>query len=527
MESMKTKLKFIVGSICCLTIICLLGIPMNATSTADGNQSEIGDIGVDITWIDFGGKYKNYRVQDIWGTDYYRISMWEDDDYNGFREAVLDGKGEVVIEPDDFEVSSSSSNDFSMTMLRKGNECYLISTEGFAKMDASPYSELSHFSDRYATVTLIANGHIGVIDTSGKLLFSTGEYKTLTHIGEGIFATAGDAGQDFYVSGYLLNTSGARINETFYDTVDYVVSEGMIKVSQKGKYGFVDISGNEIIPAMYEQVRYFNCGAASVKVNGKWGLIDKTGAEIVAPAYDDIYLFADTLCRVSVNNKYGVLNTAGELILPIEYADIHHVDYGAGDITFAAFKGGRAFLIDEAGNAILSGDYSYINTNPDGTISVRKIVNGKSVEANLDREGNNLTGYKEFSLYYLSESMLLGIKHGEYPPGVTPPHDYQRKVALFDTDGNNLTGFIYSNSGAFLNNYLIVSENYYQPVGLLNKYGAEVLPVIFDDIFLTDEGYAFIRISDIGTGSNSRVGLFKIPESFNEKKRTPFCEDRK
>jgi len=148
-------------------------------------------------------------------------------------------------------------------------------------------------------------------------------------------------------------------------------------------------------------------------------------------------------------------------------------------------------------------------------------LNGKAVNANLDEQGNNLTGYKEFSLYYLSEDMLLGVKHGEYPPGVTPPHDYQRKVALFDADGNNLTGFIYSNSGAFSNNYLVVSEYYYQPAGLLNKYGAEVLPTIFDDIFLTNEGYALVRISDNGTGSNSRVGFFKIPDSFNEKKRTP------
>jgi len=518
--SMKTKSKILRRIICCFAIACLIGNPMDAAFASVENQPQIGGIGVDITWFDIDGKYKNYWIQNIWGTDYYQLSMVEDDDNNGYQTAVVNGKGQIVVEPDVFDVSSSSYNDFTMTILRKGNECYLISSEGFAKMDASPYSELNPFYNGYATVTLAAGGDIGVIDASGKLLFSTGEYKNLTHIGDGVFATSGNMGQDFYVSGYLLNASGDRLSETSYDSIDYV-SEGMIRVSRNSKYGFVDLSGKEAVPAKYGKAYNYQSGVAAVQVNGKWGLIDRIGAEIAPPDYDDAYALADTLYWVSKGGKFGVMNTAGELILPIEYDNISRAGYEFGIKRFTASKGDEVFLMDEAGDIILSGDYSYMTANPDGTINVGKVINGSDVSANLDEEGNNLTGFKEFSLYYLSDDMLLGVKHGEYPPNVTPPHDYDMKIALFDANGNNLTGFIYRNSGDFFNDYLIVTEQYYQPAGLINRYGAEVLPAIFDDICLTADGYAFLQISDSGTGSNSRVGFFKIPESFNDKKRTP------
>ena len=56
---------------------------------------------------------------------------------------------------------------------------------------------------------------------------------------------------------------------------------------------------------------------------------------------------------------------------------------------------------------------------------------------------------------------------------------------------------------------------------MVNQYGAEVLPTIFDNIYLTKEGYAFVQVSDTDTRFNARVGYFAIPESFSEKKRIP------
>ena len=44
-------------------------------------------------------------------------------------------------------------------------------------------------------------------------------------------------------------------------------------------WGFIDVSGNEIISARYEEVTDFEGGLALVKTNGKWGYIDVGGKE--------------------------------------------------------------------------------------------------------------------------------------------------------------------------------------------------------------------------------------------------------
>ena len=492
------------------TLLCLFSLPVTGVYAAD------------ITWYDFGKQYNNYYVQRLSDTEYYLLSMSNIDAPDSQRVGILNGKGEIVVAPDNFDVSASYSGGYDITILRKGGECLLISSDGFVKTDVSIYSELNMFENGYATVKLASNSQTGVLDQTGKLLFTSDKYSRFYHIGEGIFATSGDMGQDFYVSGYLVDTAGELLSETYYDSIEFV-SDGMIKISRGGKYGFADISGNEVIPAGYERVSYFNAGVCAVQVNGKWGLIDKTGAEVASPEYDQLYWLCGDLYWASADGeeKYGVLDNTGRLILPIEYDNIYAADYGLGEEGFVAVKGEECFLMDLAGEVVFSGDYSSIRLNPDGTVYVIKNIGGMNVSAILDKSGNNLTGFKEYDVNYLNDRLLVGVKRGEYPPGVVPPHDYGMKVALLDSKGNNLTGFKYGNGGDFSNNFMIICESYYGPSGLLNRYGAEVLPTVYNDILLTGEDYVFVRESDPDTGVPSRIGVFKIPVDFYEQRHTP------
>ncbi len=159
--------------------------------------------------------------------------------------------------------------------------------------------------------------------------------------------------------------------------------------------------------------------------------------------------------------------------------------------------------------------YTFYGIPQDDRIYIEKEVNGLKTSAYVDRNGNMLTGYKECKLHYLSDKLYMGQHSGSYPNGIAPPNDYLQRFALFDSNGNNLTGFKYENAGIFCNNFKVVYKYYDCSAGLINQYGAEVLPTIFDQILLTDEGYAFVTISDPETQRNSRVGYFKIPESFS------------
>ena len=74
-----------------------------------------------------------------------------------------------------------------------------------------------------------------------------------------------------------------RIAPQFDDAWPF--SEGLARVKQNGKWGFIDKAGALAIPPSFEEAESFSEGLARVKQNGKWGFIDRAGKVVVAPGY--------------------------------------------------------------------------------------------------------------------------------------------------------------------------------------------------------------------------------------------------
>ena len=72
-----------------------------------------------------------------------------------------------------------------------------------------------------------------------------------------------------------------------YDYVGCFI-EGLAKVRLKGKYGFVDKTGREVIPLKYDDAYGLDKGLATVKLNGKWGMINCLGIEVVPLIFNNI-----------------------------------------------------------------------------------------------------------------------------------------------------------------------------------------------------------------------------------------------
>ena len=492
-----------------LSIAMIASITASNTYALTKGQESIGNIDAEITWYDFGN-YTNYNIQDAAEMGFYALTMSSDS--SGIcKTGFVNAKGEVVIEPVTCDGFSSSFNggESVLVLKQENNHYYYIDSEGIKTVDGTAYHEIGEFYNGYATVALKSDSQKGVIDKNGNLIFEDkeGKYKDFRFLGSGIFsAEISENNYDF------LNNAGTRLTESSY-TNDWLrdVSEETISVSKNGKYGFLDLSGHEIVPLIYDDARSFSSDLAAVCKDGKWGFVDKTGKDVISLSYDQVFSFSGSLAVISADGKQGLIDKTGNIILPIEYDNVTENENGG----FVAIKDNKSFLLDASGKLVSTEDYSYMRLDPTGQIYVSKTSGASTVSAYLDSNQTMITGWKEFSLRYLSDQLYLGVKHGEYPPGVVPPHDYQQKFALLDSGGNNLTGFKYSNAGNFFNNFQVVHQYYYGAAGLVNQYGAEVLPTIFDDILLTGEGYAFITISD-ETSGNTRVGYLKIPESFSD-----------
>lgn len=68
-----------------------------------------------------------------------------------------------------------------------------------------------------------------------------------------------------------------------YDTIGKYC-EGFISIELKGKWGFVNTLGEEVVPPKYDGVGDFNDGGvAKIWLNGKIGWITNKGMEVVPP----------------------------------------------------------------------------------------------------------------------------------------------------------------------------------------------------------------------------------------------------
>lgn len=84
---------------------------------------------------------------------------------------------------------------------------------------------------------------------------------------------------------YIFDENGKCYSEGKYDVVENANQEkyfyqGYLPVSLDGKWGYIDIYGNEVISCQFEDVTSVYDGKAWVKKGGKWGVIELTNGYI-------------------------------------------------------------------------------------------------------------------------------------------------------------------------------------------------------------------------------------------------------
>jgi hypothetical protein len=113
-------------------------------------------------------------------------------------------------------------------------------------------------------------------------------------------------------------------NSKWENHFDYIgdYNSGRIDVSFKGKSGFVDSSGNIVVPLIYDWVSSFRSGFANVCLNGKWGTINKGGKLIIPIKYDFIDNFYLGKAIVKINDKMGLVDSTGKVLISLNYDKI-------------------------------------------------------------------------------------------------------------------------------------------------------------------------------------------------------------
>lgn len=181
----------------------------------------------------------------------------------------------------------------------------------------------------------------------------------------------------------FVNASGDEVVPLQYDYAEEFVN-GFAKVSKGGsgsgayyqgaKFGYIDTTGKEVVPLRYDFVggdifdsfAGFSEGFVTVSnggtgglydyTGGKWGYVDQSGREIVPLIYDHASSFRGGLGRVLKNGKYGFVDATGTEVVPCIYDEAGDFINGMAEVV----RGGKAGYIDVAGREVTSMKYKGI-----------------------------------------------------------------------------------------------------------------------------------------------------------------------
>ncbi len=111
------------------------------------------------------------------------------------------------------------------------------------------------------------------------------------------------------------------INSSWYDNY-YPLLDKYVLCKKNRLLGLIDLSGEEILPVLYDEILSLGKNHFRVQQNGKWGVVKIDNALILPLEYDYISPFKHGLALLKKGEKFGALNARGETIIEVIYDKI-------------------------------------------------------------------------------------------------------------------------------------------------------------------------------------------------------------
>ncbi|WP_160710798.1 WG repeat-containing protein [Chitinophaga solisilvae] len=174
---------------------------------------------------------------------------------------------------------------------------------------------------------------------------------------------------------------------------------------EKNKTGYINISGQIIIPAQYDAGGYFSEGLAAVRMhNGYYGYINTRGDTVIAPQYDYAGAFYEGIAVVYKGNQPLYINASGKIPFAALFSALSPFTDGLAQVKgFNELTG----LIDKQGKLVVDTVMSAIGIFEDGYAVIQQ---GDST-ALIDRTGRRVIPFNRYDAityagehcYYVSQ----------------------------------------------------------------------------------------------------------------------------
>jgi hypothetical protein len=113
-------------------------------------------------------------------------------------------------------------------------------------------------------------------------------------------------------------------------------------IQLESKRGYFDRKSLKIvIPIVYDDAKFFSEELAAVCIGKKWGFINLTGDQVISLKYDKVLDFSEGLAAVKQKGKWGYINSEDKIIIPFKYSLAESFINGKAKIqrSFTSFGG--------------------------------------------------------------------------------------------------------------------------------------------------------------------------------------------
>ncbi len=243
----------------------------------------------------------------------------------------------------------------------------------FALTITSCVKQVGEFSEGLAVATKA--GKYGFINENGAVVIPF-DYDTVEsfHGGHARVFKGGKCG--------MIDHAGKIILECKYDKIRADANSDFISVSSNRKWGWVDASGVEIAPVVYDAVQPFSENISIAHINDTYYLIHKDGVitDVNNPPSCIMEIDANSTHKIKENGKWGVFGSVeGEPLIPCMYDDVIFKPAASIVLIKKGDKWGAGFYRTNAGN------YEEALIVPCEYDTIMYINNGKTIVAKKNR----------------------------------------------------------------------------------------------------------------------------------------------
>jgi hypothetical protein len=166
-----------------------------------------------------------------------------------------------------------------------------------------------------------------------------------------------------------VNAEGIVISQNKAYVCQHNFSEGLARVQENKKWGFIDGSGNYVIEPRFDAARDFSEGLAAVETNSKWGYINTSGESVIEPVLENAWDFYCGIAIVSVNEAKQYMNRKGEFLPNPDNYEVHR---GFRDNFAPVRKKDLWGFVDTEGNYIVKPRYEKVDRFMNGLAPVKR-----------------------------------------------------------------------------------------------------------------------------------------------------------